>query len=83
MACRRRRPKTALLRIARRADRSAAVDPTGRGGGRGAYLCRDDAVCTRAVTRTGTLDRALGVRLGTEDLARLATEIEQETRNET
>lgn len=43
-------------------DGRVAVDPTGKGGGRGAYLCDDPDCWDRAVTER-QLDRALGTAL--------------------
>lgn len=54
MVCRAVRDKRTLVRVYRLPDGSAAVDPTGKGPGRGAYLCR---------RRACWLDAGLGRRL--------------------
>jgi predicted RNA-binding protein YlxR (DUF448 family) len=41
--CRTTAPKASLLRVARHEDGSWHLDPTGRAGGRGAWLCPDCA----------------------------------------
>ncbi len=41
-------------------------------------MCRDDPSCREAATRRGALERSL--RVGKQDLARLAEEIDEETR---
>ncbi len=46
VGCRARRPKLSLVRLALAADGTLAVDPTGKGSGRGAYLCRRRACWT-------------------------------------
>ncbi|MGH2709771.1 MAG: RNase P modulator RnpM [Actinomycetota bacterium] len=77
--CRRHRPKPDLLRIVRSPEGGVSVDPTGKSDGRGAYVCKDDPTCGRAITRRGALSRSLRVALGPDDLARLAAEIEKES----
>ncbi|MBI3287676.1 MAG: YlxR family protein [Chloroflexi bacterium] len=39
MGCRQVKPKRELLRIVRTPQGQVALDPTGKAGGRGAYLC--------------------------------------------
>jgi predicted RNA-binding protein YlxR (DUF448 family) len=55
------------------------VDASGTGEGRGTYVCRDDEGCREAVTRKGAISRALRLTLSPEDLARLRTQIEEES----
>ena len=50
------------------------MDPTGRAAGRGAYVHADMA-CLRQAARRGAIGRALRVRLGPEEAARLVEEI--------
>ncbi len=70
VGCRRIRPKRALARIVRLPAGGVEVDPTGKKGGRGAYLCLDQTCWEAALERRG-LDRALKVALGPEERARL------------
>ena len=56
-----------------------SLDASSTAEGRGTYLCRDDRGCHEAVTRKGALSRALRLTLSPEDLARLRTEIEEES----
>lgn len=80
MGCRIKRPKKELLRIVRTSEGRVVVDPEGTVPGRGAYVCRDPA-CVGKATRKGALSRALRrAPLGSEDLARLMTEIEREVK---
>lgn len=80
VGCRIKRLKTELLRIVRTSDGRVVVDPEGTVPGRGAYVCRDP-VCVGKATRKGALSRALRrPPLGSEDLARLVTEIEREVK---
>ena len=75
VACRTRRPKSALLRIVRDPDGRAAPDATGAAPGRGAYVCRRR---TCAVAAPRLVGRALRVSLAGQDLDTLRTEIERE-----
>ncbi|MGH2695488.1 MAG: YlxR family protein [Actinomycetota bacterium] len=75
MACRTRRPKSALLRIVRDPDGRAAPDATGAAPGRGAFVCRRR---TCAVAAPMLVGRALRVSLAGQDLDTLRTEIERE-----
>jgi uncharacterized protein len=77
VACRTRRPKEALLRVARSRDGIVRADPSARAPGRGAYVCRDPRCVGDAVGR-GALARALRVSLGPEDLATLREAMEKE-----
>ena len=54
------RDKRDLMRVVRTPDGSVVLDPTGRLGGRGAYLC-DDPACRAAAVKKGALARALAV----------------------
>ena len=72
-------PKHDLLRVARTADGAIAVDPTGRGPGRGAYL-HSDAGCVDAAFRRGGLAKALRTPLGGAEAASLRRNIEEEAR---
>lgn len=65
VACRAKRPKHELLRIARRPLASGVeleLDRRQRLPGRGAYLCRE-AGCWQAGITRGGLDRALHVKV--------------------
>ncbi len=54
------RDKRDLTRVVRTPDGRVVLDPTGRLGGRGAYLC-DDPACRAAAVKKGALARALAV----------------------
>lgn len=72
VACRAKREKGDLLRIARRPEGTLAI---GGAPGRGAYVCRRRSCADEAA---GRLSRALRVTLGPDDLARLRREMEKE-----
>lgn len=60
VGCRTVRPKRELVRIVLSAEGPAAVDPTGKRNGRGAYLCRDrGTTCLVQARRRHALVRAL------------------------
>jgi len=71
VACRARRDKRLLIRVGWRSDAGVVVDASGKGPGRGAYLCRRRA-CWRDAKVGARLGRALKVTFTAEDLARLA-----------
>ena len=60
VACRQEAGKGALIRLVRGPDGSAAVDPTGRATGRGAYLHRNQE-CIEIARKRRQLERSLGV----------------------
>jgi predicted RNA-binding protein YlxR (DUF448 family) len=70
VGCQREQPKRLLVRVVRAPTGAVAVDPTGKGAGRGAYLCRQPECWTTALRR-GALARALRVSLSEDDRAAL------------
>lgn len=70
MVCRARRTKDALVRVALLADGQAAIDPTGKGAGRGAYVCRS-GTCWSDERIGAKLCRALKAPLSGANLANL------------
>ena len=70
VVCRRRQGKRALVRVARTAD-GVVIDETGKGPGRGAYVCRS-AACWRAPGMEARLAAVLKTTLSGPDRARLA-----------
>jgi predicted RNA-binding protein YlxR (DUF448 family) len=58
--CRKEQARARLIRVARGADGTVSVDPTGSAPGRGAYVCFDEA-CVERACRSGNLARALRV----------------------
>ena len=59
VACRQEAGKAALIRLVRGPDGLAAMDPTGRASGRGAYLHRNHE-CIEIARKRHQLERALG-----------------------
>ena len=70
VGCRKAREKTELVRLVRTPEGKVLVDARGKLGGRGAYLCRDDA-CWQIAEKRRAADRALKVRLTTADWIQL------------
>jgi len=66
IACRQIRPKRELVRIVRTPGGKIEVDPTGKGAGRGAYLCRQP-VCWQDGLVKKRLEHALRAQLTPED----------------
>ena len=72
VACRQEAGKTTLVRLVRDAGGGAALDPTGRAPGRGAYLHRDPS-CLETARKKKALERALKTTVGAELWAELAS----------
>jgi len=63
VGCRRRRPRSELVRLAAGAAGAVILDIPARAPGRGAYLCRDQGPdCLRAALKRRSLSRSLRVR---------------------
>ncbi|MDR1299428.1 MAG: YlxR family protein [Oscillospiraceae bacterium] len=59
LGCREMKPKRELIRVVRSPEGVVSLDITGKGPGRGAYLCRD-AQCLKRAIKSKALSRALG-----------------------
>jgi len=69
VGCRQVKPKRELVRVVA-TETGAEADLSGRRPGRGAYLCRQDG-CWREAARRRSLDRALHLKLDSNDWSRL------------
>lgn len=58
VGCDARRPKANLIRLFREDEVKVGLDPAGKSGGRGAYLCRD-ASCFESALKRRSLERSL------------------------
>jgi predicted RNA-binding protein YlxR (DUF448 family) len=65
VACRLEAGKGTLIRVVRGPDGSAALDPTGRASGRGAYLHRNQE-CFEIARKRRQLERSLGASVPSE-----------------
>jgi len=65
VACRQEAGKGALIRLVRRPDGSAAMDPTGHAAGRGAYLHRSQE-CIEIARKRRQVERSLGAAVPSE-----------------
>jgi uncharacterized protein len=70
VGCRGEAGKAALIRVVRRADGGAAIDPTGSAAGRGAYV-HADATCIDQARKRKALDRAMKTTIQPELWAEL------------
>jgi uncharacterized protein len=70
VACREEAGKRALVRVVRRPDGTAVVDPTGHAPGRGAYV-HQDANCLETARKRKALERSLKSAIGSEVWAEL------------
>ena len=73
VACSDKKPKTALVRLARSPQGVVSVDLTGRAPGRGAYVC--GLGCLDTAAARSRLSRSLGQTLSTGDLETLRLHI--------
>jgi predicted RNA-binding protein YlxR (DUF448 family) len=62
VGCRGEAGKAGLIRVIRRAEGGAAIDPTGSAAGRGAYV-HADATCVDLARKRRALDRALRTQI--------------------
>ncbi|MBR0130116.1 MAG: YlxR family protein [Firmicutes bacterium] len=67
------RPKREMLRIAY-IDGKLRIDPSGKAGGRGTYICSDPACAELAFKKNG-FARSLRTSVSREELEELKTEI--------
>ncbi len=58
VGCGARRPKANLIRLFREDKEQVGLDPAGKSGGRGAYLCRE-ASCLHSALKRRALERSL------------------------
>jgi predicted RNA-binding protein YlxR (DUF448 family) len=65
VGCREEAGKRSLIRIVRRPEGGATIDPTGHAAGRGAYLHPDPA-CIEIARKRKALDRALSTPIQPE-----------------
>ncbi|HEV2966632.1 MAG TPA: YlxR family protein [Candidatus Dormibacteraeota bacterium] len=70
VGCRGEAGKAALIRVVRRAEGGAAIDPTGSAAGRGAYV-HADATCIDQARKRKALDRAMKTTIQPELWAKL------------
>ena len=77
VGCRSVRPKRELIRIVLPAEGPAALDPTGKRNGRGAYLCRQTGTtCLAQARRRRVLVRALRTTSDRIDWDSLSAELD-------
>ena len=67
-------PKSELIRVLRSPEGEISIDGTGKGAGRGAYICRK-ASCLQKARKSGKLNRSLNVVLSDEIFEKLQEQI--------
>jgi len=77
LGCREMKPKNELLRVVKSSDGAISLDLTGKGPGRGAYVCRSNECLKRAV-KSKALSRAFGASIPGEILEALGNKIATE-----
>ena len=76
VGCREMKDKRELIRIVRTPEGAAALDPTGKLSGRGAYVCRQ-AECLKRSIKQRQLERQLEITLTPEIGEALTAEIDR------
>ncbi len=76
VGCREMKEKRELIRIVRTPEGIAALDPTGKKSGRGAYVCRQ-AECLRRSIRQKQLERQLEITMTPEIVQALTDEMDR------
>ena len=76
------KPKKELIRIVSTGEGHISLDRTGKANGRGVYLCQDTQ-CFEKARKKNALSRSLGMRLDSEDLERVFTELMQYEKEQT
>jgi len=77
LGCREMKPKSELLRVVKSPDGVISLDLTGKGSGRGAYVCSSNECLKRAV-KSKALSRAFGAPIPEEILEALGNKIATE-----
>jgi hypothetical protein len=67
-------PKSELIRVLRSPEGEVSIDETGKGAGRGAYICKK-ASCLQKARKSGKLNRSLNVVLSDEIFEKLQEQI--------
>ena len=75
VVCRNKRPKAELIRIVATPLGSVEVDLTGKGQGRGAYVCGDTG-CAQGSLRRNRIEYALRRRMTDEDWLKVLSSTE-------
>ena len=77
LGCREMRPKNELLRVVKSPDGAISLGMTGKGPGRGAYVCRSNE-CLKRAMKSKALSRAFGAPIPEEILEALGNKIATE-----
>jgi len=76
VTCRTRRNKSDLIRVVLLPDGQAAMDPSGKKPGRGAYVCRNNNCLTQAI-KAHRLERGLKTEIQADVVEALLLEADQ------
>lgn len=76
LGCQQMKEKQELVRIVRDPEAGAAIDPTGKKNGRGAYVCKLPA-CMDAIRKNKRLNRAFGCKIEDEVYQKLIETLER------
>ena len=76
VACRQMKPKMELIRVVKTPEGEISAPAGPKTNGRGAYICKDIA-CIKKAEKTGALNRALEISVGSGVFDSLKRECEQ------
>ena len=77
LGCREMKPKSVLIRVVKSPEGAISLDLTGKGPGRGAYVCRSSE-CLKRAMKSKALSRALSTSIPEEILEALGNKIATE-----
>ena len=75
--CQEMKPKAELVRVVKNKENEVYVDLTGKGHGRGAYVCRNP-VCLEKAKKNKKLEKALSSKISNEIYSELKSRLEDD-----
>ena len=76
VSCNARRHKNDMIRVAVSPDKKVYIDETGKGQGRGCYVCRSEE-CVKAAIKSGRMTRSLKTEVPEEIYGALLEKTEE------
>lgn len=76
VSCNARRHKNDMIRVAVSPDKKVYIDETGKGQGRGCYVCRSEE-CVKAAVKSGRMTRSLKTEVPEEIYGALLEKTEE------
>ena len=73
--CRQSRSKSEMVRLYLTPDLHVKIDESGKAGGRGVYLCRNEQ-CVKRALKSGAISRGLKQNVSAEEIERVTQQIQ-------